>query len=84
MAHNEEYDNDENDDNDIDLNNNVFSKFDSLPGMDSDSDNEPIVKKNNYNKPQQEPNNSKIIVKVCLNWTVFRNYLYLFFMVVQI
>ncbi len=63
MAHNEEYDNDENDDNDIDLNNNVFS----LPGMDSDSDNEPIVKKNNYNKPQQEPNNSKIIVKVCLN-----------------
>ncbi len=59
MTQNEDID----ENNDIDLSNDVFSKFDSLPGMDSDSDNEPIVKSNNINKLQKETP-SKIIVKV--------------------
>ena len=56
------------DEDDIDLNNDVFSKFDSLGVMDSDSDNESVkknenfIKTNNNIKPPHETN--KIPLKV--------------------
>ena len=55
-------------DNDLDINNDVFSKFDKLESMDSDSDNEPIQKHNTkigFNqKPTASKNENKILIKV--------------------
>lgn len=54
-------------DNDLDINNDVFSKFDKLESMDSDSDNEPIQKHNTkigFNqKPTASKNENKILIK---------------------
>lgn len=59
------------DDDDIDLDNNVFSKFDLLNGMDSDSDNEPINKHINANKSIGKPQNDKILIKVRMKSSFF-------------